>query len=81
MKERRVQGEAESELQSIRSPRAYTDPHERPVNTCEDLEDLANYQHQKYHKLKLVRICLGKDINNLFVIVKVYFPKGQEGLI
>ena len=43
------------------SPRAYTDPHERTVNTCEELEDLANYQHQKYHKLKLVRICLGID--------------------
>ena len=45
------------------SPRAYTDPHERTVNTCEELEDLANYQHQKYHKLKLVRICLGIDIH------------------
>ena len=41
------------------SPRECSDPHERTVNTCEELEDLAKYQHQKYHKLKLVRICMG----------------------
>lgn len=47
------------------APRESLDPHERTINTCEELDRLARYQHQKYHKLKLVRICLGRDTSLL----------------
>ena len=62
------------------SPRPCTDPHERTVNTCEELEDLANYQYQMYHKLKLLRICLGMEFIRYFILSYLYIFRGPRGL-
>ena len=44
------------------SPRTCTDSLERTINTCEELDNLSSYQDQKYHKLRLLRICLGRTL-------------------
>ena len=59
------------------------DPMERVVNSCDELEDLAKWQANMYHKLKLVKVCFGKITKLFFGAFECNIDvlEGQEGLI